>query len=85
MMEADSGKARHHPAAFAEVIAEEFAHKGVVLVGLRHRVVQFEKDLCLTHAFCMFFGCGQSGVNSLFLHRCQVLNYDAKIQRLIEL
>jgi hypothetical protein len=38
--------------------------------------------LRLAHAFRVFFGCGQPGVNSLFLHRCQVLNYDAKIQRL---
>jgi hypothetical protein len=45
-------------------------------------VVQFEKDLRLAHTFRVFFGCGQPGVNSLFLHRCQVLNYDAKVQRL---
>jgi hypothetical protein len=82
MMEADSGKAWHHPAAFIEVVAEELAHESVVLVGVGHRVVQFEKDLRLAHAFRVFFGCGQPGVNSLFLHRCQVLNYDAKIQQL---
>ncbi len=82
MVETNTSEARHHPTAFAEVIAEEFAHKGVVLVGVRHRVVQFEKDLRLAHAFRVFFGCGQPGINSLFLHRCQVLNYDAKIQQL---
>jgi hypothetical protein len=38
--------------------------------------------LRLAHAFRVFFGCGQPGINSLFLHRCQVLNYDAKIQQL---
>ncbi len=81
-VEANSSEAWHHEASFAEVVAEELAHEGIVLIGVGHRVIQFEKDLRLAHAFCVFFGCGQPGVNSLFLHRCQVLNYDAKIQRL---
>ncbi len=71
-VKADASEARHHPTAFAEVVAEELAHESVILIGVWHRVIQFEKDLRLAHAFCMFFGCGQPGINSLFLHRYQV-------------
>ena len=68
-VETNASETEHHPAAFIEVVAEELTHEGVVLVGVGHRVVQFEKDLRLAHAFRVFFGCGQPGVNSLFLHR----------------
>ena len=47
----------------AEVVAEKFFHQSVVVVGVGHGMVQFEKHLRLTHAFGMFFGCGFSRVN----------------------
>ena len=62
-VEAHTSEARHNPAAFAEVVAKEILHQGVVFICVRHRVVQLEKHLCLAHALCMFLWGNLAGVN----------------------
>lgn len=53
-------------------MAEQLFGKGVVLVGIGHRVVQFEQGLRLTHSFRQFLGRALSRVNDKFLHNVLV-------------
>jgi hypothetical protein len=67
-VEAYAGESGHHGSTFAEVLTEQFAYQCIILVRKGHRMVKFEKDLCLAYTLGMFFCCYLSGIYSECFH-----------------